>query len=158
MPAVLFAATSPAWLSDMRQLRLEAIGDADLVVLCHLRVDRKQNRMILRELRLSQIMALFVARIRRLAMRAHDTTTRCDSLIEQTLHHRFLINPLRQPHAITLPIGTRPFWFKRQTQSFDISQQLSILTRRARDERARYPAIARAAFAPRRPGCPSFDN
>ena len=77
--------------------------------------------MILRKLGLTQVMTLLFAGVRRLAMRAHDAASRRDPLIEKALHHRFLIDPIRQSHAVALPVGTSPFRFNRQTQSFDIS-------------------------------------
>ena len=46
--------------------------------------------------------------IRRLAVRAHHSAAGGDVLIEERLHHPDLVEPVRQAHAETLPVGTRP--------------------------------------------------
>ena len=77
--------------------------------------------MILSKLGLTQVMTLFSSVYSRLAMRAHDSAPRRDPSIKKALHYRFLIDTVRQSHAVALPIGTRPFRLNRQTQTFDIS-------------------------------------
>ena len=82
--------------------------------------------MLLGEFGVMQIVARAVVRVRRLAVRTHDAATRCDTLIKKLLHHRFLIEPARQTHTITLPVGASPVRLEGQTQPFDISKQLRI--------------------------------
>ena len=62
-------------------------------------------------------------------MRAHDAASRGDPLVQKLLHDRHLVNPVRQAHAVALPIGTRPFGLQRQKESLDIAQQLLIVGR-----------------------------
>ena len=82
--------------------------------------------MILRKFGLTEIMPRLFAGVRRLAVRTHDATSRGDPLIKKALHDRFLIHPVRQSHAVALPVGACPFRLDRQTQALDVSQQLGI--------------------------------
>jgi hypothetical protein len=50
----------------------QSVCNADLIVFGYLRVNRKQNYVILSELGLAQVMMRLPIRITRLAMRAHD--------------------------------------------------------------------------------------
>ena len=88
----------------------------------HRRVERQQDRVILRADALAQAGALLAfgaaiqtrrARprlqcVRRLAVRAHDAAAGRDAAIEHSLHHRALIDARGQPHAVALPVGARP--------------------------------------------------
>src|SRR3954453_21087188 len=73
-----------------------------------------------------QILTDLCVYVRRLAMRTHDASPGCDALIEQLLHQLSLIDPVRQTHAITLPIRPGPFWLVRKLQAFNVAEQFGI--------------------------------
>src|ERR1700694_12997 len=50
------------------ELGLQRIGYARLIVLAHLRINRQENRMVLGELRLSQVVQPLNIRVRRLTV------------------------------------------------------------------------------------------
>jgi len=69
----------------------QSVGNADLIVITDLRVKRKQNAMILRELGLTQIVSRSLIGIARLTVGAHDPTSGRDSFVKKALHNRFLV-------------------------------------------------------------------
>src|SRR3982751_1947766 len=67
-------------------------------------IDGQQDRPILGEFGLTQILSLDKARIRLLTMGAHDAAAGCDALIEEMLHHDALVEAVWKTYAIALPV------------------------------------------------------
>jgi hypothetical protein len=93
--------------------------------------------MVLGELGLSQVVRPLNVGARRLTVRAYYSAARRNCLIQQLLHHRSLVEPAGQTHAIALPVGPRPVGLKRQLQAVDTTEQFGIA--RQRVVAARHP-------------------
>src|ERR1700721_2547072 len=102
------SASSAASLLDYRA---KTVGNTDNALLRHLRVNGKQDRVVLSQFRSPEIMKPLLACIGLLAMRAHDAAARRDPLVEKLLHDIPLIDAVGQAYAVALPVGPRPLGF-----------------------------------------------
>src|SRR5215831_19166669 len=66
------------------------------------------------------------------------------------LHLCLLVDPVRQSHAIALPIGTRPFGLSRHKKRDQYCSEARCSSQQEPDDATPAPANARAASADRR--------
>src|SRR5437660_12898390 len=120
----------------------ECDSDAILLLLGHLRKKRKNYSSVLRLLTFDQIRAMLSrytiglrtapacrSAVRWLAVCAHDSSARRDSVIQHRLADVALIEVLRQSHAIALPVRARPFRLCWECQPRNVLQKFSIASR-----------------------------
>src|SRR5690349_11726142 len=101
-------ATRPAERPLRRARRRQRVHDLLLLAITHLRVERQDDAAVLGPLGLGKAVSAGRAGVGPLAVRAHDAPAGRNAVLQHGLHHRSLVRPWRQPHAVALPIAAGP--------------------------------------------------